>query len=371
MSMAPIRNLILVLGDQLTPSITSLAGGDPARDLVLMAELGDEARYVRHHKKKIAFLFSAMRHFAAELRGLGWTVEYVTLDAPDNRGSFTAQLGEAIARHRPERVVVTEAGEWRVRQMQASWAERFSRPVDTLPDERFLCPTADFARWAAGRKQLRMEYFYREMRRRSGLLMDGDAPAGGRWNFDAENRKPAKADLFMPRPPVFEPDPVTQQVLALVEARFGDHFGELAPFGFAVTRSDAEAAFEAFVARALPKFGDYQDAMLTGEPFLYHAVIALYLNCGLLDPLRVCRRVESEWRAGRVPLNAAEGFIRQIIGWREYVRGIYGLKMPGYERSNFFGHARKLPGFYWTGETPMECVRAAVSQTREHAYAHH
>ncbi len=371
MSTAPIRNLILVLGDQLSPAVTSLAAGDPGRDLVLMAELGDEARYVRHHKKKIAFLFSAMRHFADELRGLGWTVEYVTLDAPDNRGSFTAQLGDAIARHRPERVIVTEAGEWRVRQMQASWAERFSRPVDILPDERFLCPTADFARWAAGRKQLRMEYFYREMRRRTGLLMDDDAPAGGRWNFDAENRKPAKADLFMPRPPSFEPDAVTQEVLALVEARFGDHFGDLAPFGFAITRADAEAAFDAFVARALPKFGDYQDAMLAGEPFLYHAVIAQYLNCGLLDPLRVCRQVEIEWRAGRVPLNAAEGFIRQIIGWREYVRGIYWLKMPGYERSNFFGHTRKLPDFYWTGETSMACVRAAVTQTRAHAYAHH
>ena len=371
MSSVAVRNLILVLGDQLTPAITSLAAGDPARDLVLMAELGDEARYVRHHRKKIAFLFSAMRHFAAELRGLGWKVEYVTLDAKDNRGSFTAQLGEAIARHQPERVVVTEAGEWRVREMQASWAGRFALPVDILPDERFLCPTADFARWAAGRKQLRMEYFYREMRRRTGLLMDGDEPAGGRWNFDAENRKPARADLFMPRPPVFELDAVTREVLALVEARFGDHFGDLAPFGFAVTRADAEAAFDAFVDKALPKFGDYQDAMLTGEPFLYHAVIALYLNCGLLDPLGVCRRVEIEWRAGRVPLSAAEGFIRQIIGWREYVRGLYWLKMPGYEHSNFLGHTRRLPDFYWTGETSMACVRAAVGQTREHAYAHH
>ncbi|OYW86736.1 MAG: cryptochrome/photolyase family protein, partial [Pseudomonadales bacterium 32-61-5] len=318
--MPPIRNLILVLGDQLTPEITSLATGDPARDLVLMAELDDEARSVRHHKKKIAFLFSAMRHFAGELRGRGWTVEYVTLEAGHNRGSFTAQLGDSIARHRPQRVVVTEAGEWRVRQMQASWSERFGLPVDILP-----------------------------------------GPAGGRWNFDAENRKPAKADLFLPRPPSFEPDAVTQEVLALVEARFGGHFGDRAPFGFAVTRADAEAAFDSFVARALPKFGDYQDAMRTGEPFLHHAVIAQYLNCGLLDPLRVCRRVEIEWRAGRVPLNAAEGFIRQVIGWREYVRGIYWLKMPGYARANFLGHTRALPGFYWTGETAMACVRAAVT----------
>ena len=175
----------------------------------------------------------------------------------------------------------------------------------------------------------------------------------------------------MPRPRGVAPDAITREVLALVAARFGNHFGDLEPFWFAVTRADAEAAFAAFVATALPKFGDYQDAMLAGEPFLYHAVIAPYLNCGLLDPLVVCRQVEIEWQAGRVPLNAAEGFIRQIIGWREYVRGIYWLKMPGYERSNFLGHTRPLPGFYWTGETEMACVRAAVTQTREQAYAHH
>ncbi len=293
------------------------------------------------------------------------------LDAPENRGSFTAQLEDAVAGHSPERIVVTEAGEWRVLQMLESWRARFSIPVDILPDDRFLCSPAAFKTWAAGRKQLRMEYFYRDMRRQTGLLMDGDKPAGGQWNFDAENRKPAEIDLFMPRPKACPPDAITREVLELVEARFGNHFGDLAPFWFAVTRADAEAAFAEFVEQALPRFGDYQDAMLAGEPFLYHAVIAQYLNCGLLDPLRVCREIEKAYRAGKAPLNAAEGFIRQIIGWREYVRGIYWLKMPGYERSNFFGHTRPLPDFYWTAETGMACVRAAVSQTREQAYAHH
>lgn len=369
--MAGVRNLILVLGDQLTPTLSSLAAGDPKRDRVLMAELHDEATYVRHHKKKIAFLFSAMRHFAAELRELGWTVDYVTLDSPAQQGSFAAQVAHAVAEHRPERISVTEAGEWRVRQMMARWSVAFSIPVDILPDDRFLCPTADFEDWAAGRKQLRMEYFYRDMRRRTGLLMDGDQPAGGKWNLDSQNRKAADADLFMPQPRACAPDAVTREVLALVEARFGDHFGDLEPFWFAVTRVDAEAAFSVFVDQALPHFGDFQDAMLVGEPFLYHAVIAQYLNCGLLDPLRICHQVEAAYRAGHVPLNAAEGFIRQVIGWREYVRGIYWLKMPGYERSNFFGHTRPLPAFYWTAETDMACVRAAVGQTREHAYAHH
>ena len=369
--MTGVRNLILVLGDQLTPAVSSLSAADPSRDRVLMAELHDEATYVRHHKKKIAFLFSAMRHFAEDLRARGWSVDYVRLGAAENRASFTEQLADAVAEHRPERIVVTEAGEWRVSEMIRSWRDLFGLPVDILPDDRFLCSHGEFAVWAAGRKQLRMEYFYRDMRRRTGLLMDGDQPAGGTWNFDSENRKPADPSLFMPRPIGCPPDAITEEVLALVEARFGDHFGALLPFGVAVTRADAEASFAAFVDEALPRFGDFQDAMLRGEPFLYHSVIAQYLNCGLLDPLRVCRQVEVAYRAGKVPLNAAEGFIRQIIGWREYVRGIYWLKMPGYERSNFFSHARALPEFYWTAETDMACVRAAVTQTKELAYAHH
>ena len=369
--MAKVRNLILVLGDQLTPTLSSLAAGDPARDRVLMAELHDEATYVRHHKKKIAFLFAAMRHFAEELRADGWTVDYVSLDAPDNQGSFTAQVVQAVAQLRPERIVVTEPGEWRVAQMFAGWQDRFGVPVDVLGDDRFLSSPTEFRGWAEGRKALRMEYFYRDMRRKTGLLMEGDQPAGGQWNFDSENRKPADADLFMPQPLAHEPDAITQEVLALVAARFDNHFGDLMPFWYAVTRADAQAAFAAFVKKALPRFGDYQDAMLAGEPFLYHAVIAQYLNCGLLDPLQVCRQVEAAWRAGKVPLNAAEGFIRQIIGWREYMRGIYWLKMPGYETSNFFGHTRELPAFYWTAETEMACVKAAVTQTKEQAYAHH
>jgi deoxyribodipyrimidine photolyase-related protein len=370
-SAAPVRSLVLVLADQLTPALSSLSLADPRRDLVLMVEVAEETEYVRHHKKKIAFLFSAMRHFAEELRALGWRVEYRRLDAADNRGSFTGEVERAVARFRPERVIVTEPGEYRVLQAMESWSERFDLPVLIRPDDRFLCSIPEFARWAEDRKQLRMEFFYREMRRKTGLLMNGDAPEGGQWNYDKENRKPARADLFVPRPPGFEPDAITREVLALVGDRFARHFGALEPFWFGVTRRDAEAAFEHFLETALPSFGDYQDAMLTGERFLYHSVISPYLNCGLLDPLAVCRRVEAEYRAGRVPLNAAEGYIRQIIGWREYVRGIYWLKMPDYVNLNYLGHNRPLPDFYWTGETDMHCMAEAIAQTREEAYAHH
>ena len=369
--MTAVRNLIFVLGDQLSPGLSSLVAGDPDQDIVLMAEVQEEATYVRHHKKKIAFLFSAMRHFAAELEGRGWRVDYVKLDAANNRGSFTAQLADAVSRHGAEQVLVTEPGEWRVMELIKGWQAALGLPVRIQPDDRFVCSHAEFEGWAEGRKQLRMEYFYRDMRRRTRLLMDGDQPAGGQWNFDAENRKPAGVSLFMPNPEAFAPDAITQEVLALAEARFANHFGRLEPFWFAVRREDAQAAFAAFVERALPSFGDYQDAMLMGEPFLYHAVIAQYLNCGLLDPLEVCRQAEAAYRSGKAPLNAVEGFIRQIIGWREYVRGIYWLKMPGYETQNYFGHTRPLPDFYWTAETDMACMKAAVTQTRDEAYAHH
>nr|WP_321512675.1 cryptochrome/photolyase family protein [uncultured Hyphomonas sp.] len=359
------------MGDQLSPSISSLkaASRDTAR--ILMAEVMEEASYVPHHKKKIAFLFSAMRHFAENLREDGWTVDYVQLDDDGNSGSFTGELNRAIGRHSADRILVTEPGEWRVRQDMETWAEETGLPVDILEDDRFLCSHEDFRGWAEGRKALRMEYFYREMRRKTGLLMEDGEPAGGKWNYDAENRKPAEASLFMPKPHHTETDPITEEVLALVADRFADNFGDLEPFWFAVTREEAEAARAHFIAEALPDFGDYQDAMLAGEKFLYHSLLSLYINAGLLDPLETCRMAEEAWKAGDAPLNAVEGFIRQIIGWREYVRGIYWLKMPDYAGLNFFGSDRPLPDFYWTGETDMACLRAAITQTKEDAYAHH
>ena len=308
--MPDTRNLILVLGDQLTPGLSSLKSGDPSCDCILMAELLDEASYVPHHKKKLAFIFSAMRHFAEELRAAGWHVDYVKFGSPDNQPGFSEQVAWAVKKYQPQRLTVTEAAEWRVLQIIKGWHAALAIPVDILPDDRFLCSPGQFRTWAEGRKQLRMEYFYREMRRQTGLLMDGDQPIGGKWNFDAENRKPARNDIFMPRPKTFTPDAITQDVLELVDSRFDHHFGDLAPFWFAVTRPDAELAFGSFIADALPGFGDYQDAMLIGEPFLYHAVISQYLNCGLLDPLRICQQAEAAYHAGQAPLNAVEGFIR-------------------------------------------------------------
>jgi deoxyribodipyrimidine photolyase-related protein len=363
------KTLILILGDQLTPDISSLQGVDPAEAVVLMAEVMAEARYVPHHKKKIAFLFSAMRHFADELSGLGWSVDYRRLDEEGNAGSFAGEVFEAAARHDASHLRVTEPGEWRVLEELRRLDAAFD--VTILSDDRFIASHAEFNDWAEGRKSLRMEFFYREMRRKTGLLMDNGQPAGGQWNFDQDNRKPAARDLLMPRPLRFDPDTTTNDVLDLVAERFADNFGTLTPFWFATTRTDAEAAFAHFLKSALPRFGDYQDAMLGGEKFLYHSVVSPYLNCGLLDPLAMCQAAEAEYRAGRAPLNAVEGFIRQIIGWREYVRGIYWREGPDYMRRNALGATRPLPWFYWSAETDMACMRATIEQTRDEAYAHH
>ncbi|MES2173094.1 MAG: cryptochrome/photolyase family protein [Pseudomonadota bacterium] len=370
--------LIPVLGDQLTPDIASLramskTGADKARSVVLMMEVADETTYVRHHKAKIAFILSAMRHHADRLRALGWTVDYVTLDDPANSGSFTGEVARAVERHQPAAIHVTEAGEWRVQAMLEAWETRFAVPVVIHEDDRFLCSHAEFDTWAAARKQLRMEYFYRDMRRKTGLLMTAEGkPEGGEWNYDAENRKPAPGrDLLMPQPLRFAPDAITRAVLDMVVDRFADHIGSLDHFHFAVTHEDAIRQQRRFLDEALPRFGDYQDAMLTDEPFLWHSILSPYINAGLLDPLALCREAEARYRAGKVPLNCAEGFIRQIIGWREYVRGIYWHEGPDYARRNALGATRPLPGFYWTGETDMHCMAQAIGQTIDHAYAHH
>lgn len=361
--------LILILGDQLSPRVSSLAGADPRRDVVLMAEVLAEARYVDHHKQKLALVFAAMRHFAEELRAAGWRVDYRRLG--EGLPDLETALEQAIARHDPDQLVVTEPGEWRLWQAMQGWPARFGRPVTLREDTRFLCSRTEFAAWAEGRKTLVMEHFYRLMRRKTGLLMEGDQPAGGRWNFDAENRAPAQHSLFLPAPPEGARDEVTAEVLAMVARAFPDSFGQLTPFHWQVTRAGAEAARDRFLSEALPEFGRTQDAMLADRPWMYHSLLSPYLNLGLLDPLDLCRRAEAEWRAGRAPLAAVEGFIRQIIGWREYVLGVYWLKMPDYVEENALQARRPLPAFYWTGETRMRCLAQVIGQTIETGYAHH
>lgn len=362
-----VTRLILILGDQLTDTVAALKAATKETDVVVMAEVMAEATYVKHHPKKIAFIFSAMRKFADHLRDQGWTVRYTTLDDPDNVGSIGAELLRRAEECGAKSVIATQSGEWRL------IAELDDLPLDVtqLPDDRFISTNAEFAKWADGRKALRMEYFYREMRRKTGLLMDGDKPVGDQWNFDHDNRKPAKGGLFTKEPLRHTPDAVTEAVLDLVADRFADNFGTLRPFWFATDRAGALAALDHFITHALPEFGAYQDAMLADDRFLNHAVIGLYLNTGLLTPLEVCENVAQAYTRGDAPLNSVEGFIRQIIGWREFVRGVYFLEGPDYAARNALGHDRPLPALYWGARTHMNCLSHAVAQTRDEAYAHH
>ena len=288
--------LRVVLGDQCSAGLSALSDLDPAADTVLMAEVMRECTYVRHHQKKIVLVLSAMRHFARALQARGVAVAYVALDDPANTHSMVGEVARAAARLRPARIVATECGEWRLDQEMQTWHEATGLEVEIRTDTRFLSSIREFRAWAQGKRSLRMEFFYREMRRRYGVLMEDGAPVEGRWNFDAENRKPLPARVDAPPPPHFQPDAITQDVIALVRARFGGHFGTCDGFNLPVTAADAKAALGDFVLNRLPQFGDWQDAMRAGAPTLFHALISTSLNTGLLEPLEVCMAA-----GGRVP----------------------------------------------------------------------
>ena len=363
--------LCLILADQLSEDISSLADIDKDIDLILMCEVRAEATYVKHHKKKIAFLFSAMRHFAKDLLQKGFNVKYVKYDDPLNTGSLFGEIERELHASEYDDVVLTEPAEYRLASEVKAWADRLPVPITIKQDDRFLCSTHEFETWAHGRKQLRMEYFYRGMRRKYSILMEDGNPVGGQWNFDSENRKPPKGGLDIPPTYKSEPDQISKDVIELVDKYFPDHFGDLLPFHFAVTRDQALAALNDFIEKRLATFGDYQDAMIQNEPWMFHSHIGFYINCGLLNPRECIAQAEEAYHNGTAPLNAVEGFIRQILGWREYIRGIYWLKMPNYKSANFLNATRALPDFYWTAETQMNCLRQCVTETKENAYAHH
>ena len=358
----------LILGDQLSPDLATLRALDKSRDTLLMAEVPTEATYVRHHQQKIAFIFSAMRHFAADLEQADWRVHYLRYGEHDFNSLFDALLAHCDD---ADELIVTHCGEYRLQQqINDVWPHQLPCPVRCLEDDRFICSREEFARWARGKKQLRMEFFYREMRRKTGLLMEGNEPVGGQWNFDSENRSAWRGGA-LPKAPVFERDDIDREVLTLVTEHFSTYIGNLENFFWGTTTVHAQQALDHFIAARLPHFGDYQDAMASGEDTLFHSLLSPYLNVGLLDPRQVCEAAEQAYFRGEAPLNAVEGFIRQIIGWREYVRGIYWLMMPDYAQENRLGNSRALPAFYWSGKTRMHCVSECLRNTLDHAYAHH
>ncbi len=361
---------VLILGDQLSRNLATLRDLNPAQDRVVMAEVAAEASYVPHNRHKIALIFSAMRHFRDALRADGLAVTYFEYS------EGLASLGEALdlARKRSSitQVDCCEPGEYRVQEHLNAWARQSACTINWVEDDRYLCSINAFKAWASGRKQLRMEHFYRQMRRQHGLLLDASGgPEGDKWNYDQENRAGWRGKDSIPQRPDIPQDAITKAVFAEVETAFPDNPGDLSQFNFAVTAGGATAQLDFFIDHCLPLFGRYQDAMAEESPWLYHSLISMYLNIGLLDPLDICQRAEKAWREDKCELSAAEGFIRQILGWREYVRGIYWMNMPGYDKLNELAAHEPLPQWFWTAETDMQCLHKALQQSLDLGYAHH
>ena len=371
------RVLVLVLGDQLDLEASAFDGFDPGLDAVWMAEVAEESTHVWSSKPRIVMFLSAMRHFAAALRDCGRPLHYARLDDAGTLPGLAAQLGADLARLRPARLVMTAPGDWRVLQALKGVARAAGLPLDIRDDRHFYSTVRAFAAHARAQPHgLRMEVFYREQRLRHGVLMEPDSPGqplGGRWNFDVDNR------AAFPRggpggPPVrstFTPDETTREVVALVESRFASHPGRTESFAWPVTRDQALQALRRFIDERLPLFGRYQDALWPGEPWLYHAQLSAALNLKMLNPREVVACAVQAHAEGRAPLASVEGFVRQILGWREYVRGIYWTCMPGYADLNALDARHDLPDWYWTGDTDMACLRDALRQTLDHGYAHH
>jgi deoxyribodipyrimidine photolyase-related protein len=366
------RKLVLVLGDQLDRESSALLGADPDRDRVLMIEARNESRRIWSHKARTGLFFAAMRHHAAWLRDRGWRVDYVDVSRPEAE-SFGSALRHAISKRSPQVLSMVEAGEHGVQDEIDETCADAGVEVERLPDSHFLCSREAFTDWRTGRRKLVMEHFYRHMRQRLDILMDDGEPAGGEWNFDRHNRERFGRDGpgMLPAPAGFEPDRVTRAALRDVERHFGDNPGRLDDFSWPVTREQALAALEDFVEHRLAAFGPYQDAMWQDQPWLYHSMLSAALNMKLLCPREVVDAAVDAWRANKAPLASVEGFVRQIVGWREYVRGIYLTEMPGYTTRNALKASEPLPDFYWTGETDMACLRETLSQTLAYGYAHH
>jgi deoxyribodipyrimidine photolyase-related protein len=371
-SSARLRNVALILGDQLNLDSAVFEGFDSKRDLVVMIECAQESTHVWSHKTRTALFLSAMRHFAESLRAKRIPVEYRSLDR-ENDASLASALTQVLAHARPERVIVVEPGDLRVQDALQNTCDGAKIPLEIRNDRHFLCSKVEFAKWAGKNKTLRMEFFYREMRRRHNVLMNGDAPVGGQWNFDADNRKSfgRAGPENVPKPPTFTPDAITQDVIALVEDKFKDHPGKTANFNWPVTRDEALAALKNFIDMRLGEFGPHQDAMWTNLAFGWHSLLSSSLNLKLLNPREVVAAAEQAYKQRGLELSGVEGFIRQVLGWREFMRGVYFLDMPTLKKANHFDHKSALPKWYWTGDTQMNCLKQCITQTLDHGYSHH
>ena len=365
-----MKKLILILGDQLDADSAALRDINPKTDEVLMVESVSEAQYVWSHKARIALFLSAMRHFAEFLKNQGFPLTYIE----HSPKSIIEELKSKIIEEKFTHLVCVEPGEWRLKQSIEALSAELNIVLDIQQDTHFYCTHSEFKDWVANKKELRLEYFYRLMRKTHGILIDSNGnPEGGQWNFDRDNRKPfpKKGPGLIPPPELFEPDAITKTVLAEVGERYSDHPGSLMHFQWPVTRQQALQALDGFVEYRLVTFGIYEDAMWTDTPFGWHSLLSSSLNLKLLNPREVIEAVLVAWKKYDLELATVEGFIRQILGWREFVRGMYFLDMPQMALDNFYDHQNRLPAWYWTGDTKMRCMQESIGQTLKYGYAHH
>jgi deoxyribodipyrimidine photolyase-related protein len=367
------RQLLYILGDQLDAGMEALAQLDRDRDVILMAEVRAEAEAMASHRQRTTLFLSAMRHFALGLIDQGFRVRYVQLDDHANTQSLDSELARAIGALTPDGVRVVQPGDHRVIASLRDAAAGQGVPLEILPDQSFTCSLEEFDQWADdGRKSLVMEYFYRQRRRALGVLVERDGqPVGGQWNFDADNRKAFKQAPDVPPPYQPVADLITRQVMKLVERTWPGAPGRMDHFHWPVTREQALRTLQDFIDNRLGQFGDYEDAMWAGEPVLYHSRLASSLNLKLLRPRECIDAALAAYRAGKVALNGVEGFVRQVIGWREFIRGVYYHEGAAYRSRNGLDQHGQLPDFYWSGETNMNCLRHCVNEVLDNAWGHH
>ena len=403
MKKIPVRRLVLILGDQLDEFSSAFDGFDPKQDMVLMVEAFEESTHVWSHKIRTTLFLSAMRHFAESLKQRGWTVDYRAMDTHGDKTLANGLLA-AISQHQPQAVLGVEPGDLRVRQQiedavqsaiksgaVGASIKKASAVKDTqkeprydvsgafltwLEDKHFLCSLPQFRKWAGKSASLRMEFFYRIMRKQYKVLIEGkgnDEPVGGKWNFDADNRKSfGKAGpQDVPKTIKYKPDAITRDVIKLVNSHFAAHPGQLDDFNWPVTREQALVALSDFIDNRLPQFGPHEDAMWTNLDFGWHSLLSSSLNLKLINPLEVVLAAEAAYKKHDLDLASVEGFIRQILGWREFMRGVYFLDMPELKTANHYGHTNALPDWYWTGDTHMNCMKQAIGQTLKNGYSHH
>ena len=367
-----IRNLVLVFGDQLDASSSAFDGFDVAQDAVAMQEVREEATYIRQHKIRLTLFFSAMRHFRDELAAKGIRVYYRRIDERENAHTFSEEIAARVRQTGPQKLIVLEPGDYRVRQSVEQTARGLKLPLEIRTDRHFFCSIEEFESYAQG-KRLILENFYRKLREKHGILMNHGKPVGGQWNFDKANRKPldAAAKKKIADPRSFAPDGSTAEVIETVNRLFGDSPGSADQFDYPVTRAQALHALDDFIEHRLGKFGDYQDAMTVADPYVYHSRLSSSLNLHLLNPREVIDAAVHAYEGGKAPLNSVEGFVRQVLGWREFARGIYWNHMPGYQDMNELDAEMPVPRFFWTAETDLNCLRHATLGLIAHAYAHH